>query len=356
LFISQPVWIFSLVLASIAVLLPIICAVFVIWQRNNQIVSVGQPIFLLLLCFGAVLSGCPIFIMALDSAPEEYAHLLNADSACIATLWLIYLGIIVTYLSLVCKLYRAYEVTKFKKGQRVLARHVIWPLVVSLAIMAGLLTAWTVSAPPTYELGCFDCPNDDWKDEVSDGGAFIFSQTGTPTTTNLEDEERIYGYCSWNPDYKLILSSLALFSSFLAMWMSWRTRKIREDVSDSRRVFQVMCFHFVLFILSITESFANKHQFTVYVLTPIVNQFLLAVSVVSILIFPKMYYCWYQDQHGRLPDGLRRLSGVVKISGVTEPTESNSVFPDETSGISSHERDVTSAFNISDASMQHATA
>jgi hypothetical protein len=93
-YISHAGWIASMVLGTIAVILPLAFCVFVFLYRNNHVFAVGQPPFLYLSCLGALLSGLSIFLFAFDASSGRSEE--TFDAACVATTWLSFSGIIVT--------------------------------------------------------------------------------------------------------------------------------------------------------------------------------------------------------------------------------------------------------------------
>lgn len=182
------------------------------------------------------------------------------------------------------------------------------------------MVAWMITDPPKHRIDCFDFPSSTSTGSVSGGGVLDAMKEPVEETVVLTaaptEIGQIYGSCKWNEAYKITLNALVLATLCLAVWMSWKTRKIREDVSDSRRIFQVLCFHFVIFVVSFVESI-NWNFYTSRFFTPIVLEFLFAVSVVVFLISPKIYFILYKQRHGKLPDGISTRSGTVTVTGVS---------------------------------------
>lgn len=281
------------VITTLAVLAALYGWFFVYKFRNNPIVSVGQPPFLYLICFGSILLSSSTYFTAFDESVGRTATAM--DKSCVAQKWFQYMGNIITYMSLFCKLWRVHKVTQFRRGQRILIQHVIAPLVVALVCAVGLLIAWTIQDPPNWSTQApVDTFGDGWHDEsVSicvEGSSIYFFATAT----------------------------LFFVAVGIALWMAWKTRHVREDISDSRRVCQALGAHVVLlilgFILSIVASVLQNA--TVYYAS---NFFLVIVgslTTVSFLVVPKIYYVRYEEKVGHLPDNMCSVGGNVHITGV----------------------------------------
>jgi hypothetical protein len=278
--------------------------VFIYLFRNNDIVKVGQPPFIYLLCFGSSLVGASLFFTAID---ESSGHSLDVlDFCCVASSWFSYIGSIIIYMALFCKLWRVQKVTRFRKGQVILVRHVIWPFVTMLLTVIGVLIAYTIKDPSH------------WTREDDMGS----------------EEQLTYGHCDRSSVYGFVLDGLVLASVFMVLWMSCLTRDVPESISDSRRVRQTLCWQAVLGIMSflvliLSNILESSPSFYTGLL---VLDFFSAILAVAFVVVPKIYYVHVQQTTGHLPSGVRR-QGTVRVTGVTPPIVPKSVLIAGVSGV-----------------------
>ena len=94
-------FIMSVVFASFAILFSIGCCYFVYYFRKNRIVSVGQPEFLYVACFGAFLIAVGSMFLGFDESNGWDEKKL--DRKCITMTWCHYLGNLVVYMALFSK-------------------------------------------------------------------------------------------------------------------------------------------------------------------------------------------------------------------------------------------------------------
>jgi hypothetical protein len=290
----------AIVLGIISTAFAIGLWIFVCCHRNNPIVSIGQPPFLYLICFGSLLMSSSLFFEGgiIDYFGQVPQYTLN--NICIIKLWLQDVGIIIVYMSLFCKLWRAEQVTQFRRGNTVHVHHVIGPLFVILIIQIGLLIGHTIVTPPYWT----DVPMrpHDFDDPLRMETCYQF---------NFDDPINVI----FNASSLILL----VVCEIITMWMACKTRNLREDISDSWRVFQTMCFQFFVTIPYALLIHGVIPARDLYYLIEIGYPFLLAMSSTGFIIIPKMYIVWYKNKYGQLPDYVQSSVGigrvVVNISG-----------------------------------------
>ena len=91
----------GLSLASVALLVIVISAIWVFLHHSHSVVIAAQPPFLYVLCVGSILTTTVIFIDSFDEGSGWDDAML--DRVCIAIPWLLSLGHIVTYSALFTK-------------------------------------------------------------------------------------------------------------------------------------------------------------------------------------------------------------------------------------------------------------
>jgi len=90
------------ILCAIIVLSSIGLMVWIWWYRTNPVVIAGQPIFLMMICFGTLLMGSAIIPLSIDDETGQRA----ADIACMCAPWLINVGFTVAFSALFSKTWR----------------------------------------------------------------------------------------------------------------------------------------------------------------------------------------------------------------------------------------------------------
>jgi len=187
--------------------------VFVYVCRQNRNISLAQPVYLYSIGFGSLVT--------------SLLNIFKIWHCCTGIIWCYFLGQIVTPSALFCKLWRVEKVTQFRRKQQIFAIHVIWPFITSLFIAMTILSLWTAIDPPTY-----------------------ISGSNNSNNYNNNDQDRVEwgtgGHCNYrqkNGLFFTLMITINIISQLIAVWMAYKTRYIREDVSDSKRIFQVFLAH-----------------------------------------------------------------------------------------------------------------
>jgi len=354
------------VLALTSTLISFLAMVFVIAYRGNKIVTVGQPFFLCMICFGALLISISLYFDAgsIEEIPGITWTVL--DRLCILQQWCMYTGTLTVLLGLFCKLWRAEQVCQFRKGKKVLVKHVIWPFVAIIALEFILLIAATSICPPKWgEIAM--TPFADGKNPFamdSTNSTSTSTNTNTNTTgmelrvdniflrdvdmdsensTNsigmeeiltLEDDmdsakSDMMPKCLVQPlpiqvAQQAISQGLIVMCRVVVIWMAYQTRNIPEDLVDTKRVYYLMVCHIALYIPYLLLKYGVIPSGMFYHYFEIVFPFLMSVTSVGFLVFPKVYCVFYQKKYGRLPNSVRSTftgGSKVHISGTISATK-----------------------------------
>jgi hypothetical protein len=279
------------IMASLSVLLALGACWFIWKYRKNSIVSIGQPPFLYMVCFGSILISSSTCFTAFDEGNGRTRAAL--DASCVAQIWFYSIGNIVVYMTLFCKLWRVHRVTQFRRAQRILVQHVIGPFVIIILGAIGILIAWTIQNPPR------------WGSDV-----FYSMDDGTATVS--------YGICSSGTGlYSFAMSMLLILSMVIALWMSCKTKNIREDISDSRRVCQTLCCQLIFGLLTLVMVVVayTLQNITLLQLTDAIV-ILSSLTAIGFLVVPKIYYVRFELKTGHLPEGLTRVGGTTRVTGL----------------------------------------
>ena len=190
-----------------------------------------------MICFGSFLLSVSLYFEAgmIEDIPNIPWEVL--DKLCVFQFCCLYCGILIVLVAIICKLWRAEKVFQFRKGQKVLVRHVLWPMVFILVAEFALLITATFVSPPS------------WGEVLMDP----FDKAMMNTNITLVDSSEKIPRCFAMPDpaeTALRVSShiLILVALILVLWMAYHTRDIPEEVVDTKRVYYLMICHFLLYI------------------------------------------------------------------------------------------------------------
>jgi hypothetical protein len=163
-YIDQALIIAGLVLFSLQATLSLGSIVWTVAYRQNSIVKVSQPIFLILFSVGCLIMALSIIPM---SAQTEYRYVQDentgellldepnpeirrTDAACMASVWLWGCGFALTFSALFAKIYRAYRI--FHKAQNcervsIKAKDVVFIVVGMVSFQVAFLIIWQTVSP-----------------------------------------------------------------------------------------------------------------------------------------------------------------------------------------------------------------
>jgi 7 transmembrane sweet-taste receptor of 3 GCPR len=95
--------VFGFALSSVIILCALSFSAWSIVQRKTQVVKASQPVFLVMVCVGAIVFGSSLFPLGFD---ERLASVQTCSRACISTPWLLALGWTIMFSGLFAKLRR----------------------------------------------------------------------------------------------------------------------------------------------------------------------------------------------------------------------------------------------------------
>ena len=305
----------TFVFATVLVVMAAFCLGFIYRYRQHIIVSVGQPFFLGLVCIGVIFSSIGLYLSAVVEAGVPTRDEGREDMVCVAQSWFYAMGSITVYMALVCKLWRVFRLTRSFQRRKIKAKHAVAPLVFMAVASVAVLIAWTIVDPPTWEQHAFSISGIEG-DEI---GATFTIQT--------------IGFCDTGVSFSYSLTGLTALAVLSALIMAWKTRNIREDLTDSRRIFQTLLCHFLLFLVVIGGTIGSVflESYALYYFSTDVASFLSNFATLALLIVPKIYYVVYERKTGELParaktgQGIQQIGlgqGQVHITGLTLPPNS----------------------------------
>jgi len=308
---GAPRWMLIPWCVSIALntLVAVVGLIFVNFFRNKPIVAMGQPPMLSIICLGTLLyTAGDVVLMAASFVTGLTSQAL--DRLCSCSEWLHFMGVVTTLTILLCKLYRAHKVVQFRRGQIILARHFFGPFVLSIFLSVGILTASQILSPKEH---------------------FIFQYGDDPETMVT------FAYC-WKCSVGLSIVLYFYWIKSFVIWLlqigilafAWKLRKVNEDIGDARRILwwgilntintavahildAVFCYSF--------EDLDEMQKLVGSLFVWRIHNIFYVVSTVGFLIFPRMYYVYYEKVHGNLPEHVQLYgAGRVHVSLPTRTT------------------------------------
>ena len=149
-YIGRTVRAVGLSMAGFVLLLSLAFAIWTALKRDVHIVKAAQPVFLLLLCFGAFIMGATIILIGID---DDIADERTCDLACMAAPWLASVGFTLMFAALSSKTWRVNRLFGRTNMQRVKVSvaDVMAPLVILMTINLIVLSVWTAVSPLTWE-------------------------------------------------------------------------------------------------------------------------------------------------------------------------------------------------------------
>ena len=231
---------------------------------------------------------------SIEEIPEIKWKVL--DRLCVLQLWCMYCGMLIVLVALICKLWRAEKACQFRKGQTILVQHVLWPLAIIIVTEFVLLLTATFVCPPAWGEVLID-PFD----------AAVLNNTSMLdlNITSVDTSDKL-PKCFASPlpavtALKASSHALIVVAQIVVIWMAYQTRKIPEDIVDTKRVYYLMVCHFILYVPFLLLEYGVIPCGRAFHYFSLVFPFLFSVTSVGFLVFPKVYYIFYYKRNGRLP-------------------------------------------------------
>ena len=231
------------------------------------------------------------------------------DDTCVAELWCRNIGNVCVRMAIFCKLWRAYKVAKFRKNQIVMPRHVIGPFIVMMVAVIIVTICQTVLDPPGWREKEIPSLNNTTIGMCLPSGLELSKDS--QMVPNEMSEAVSGSRFLW---IEITYTILTFLSLVVVLAMAYVTRKLPQDISDSRRVFQAVfstllltAFMYALFWVGVGVNSYGLSAFSRSLIF-----FFDATVFVGFLVVPKIYKVWLQKREtsqssseeikGRLPN------------------------------------------------------
>lgn len=272
--------------------------------RKTPIVAMAQPKLLMIMLIGILSFEIAAIFLTLPSLPNANSRFsIGMDVSCDLYEWFWFLGHCTVHAILICKLYRTYKVVQFRRGQKILARHVFGPFALILSVPMGVLLAKQILFPTRVE---------ELKSEV------------TGETIQVCDFGRTHGQLTFYLSQQLIYFLLTLS----VMAFACKLRNVDEEIGDTRRIISLCVLNIITYAAFGTSFLTIEHfrndlgevfTFQVEMLAFALLDFYHMVSSPMVLVFPRIYYVWYERTYGELPENVQMYgAGRVRVEIVTK--------------------------------------
>ena len=207
---SEGARITGLVFMALSIVPAVGLGIWVVAKRQDSVVKAMQPIFLLLLCVGTIISDCAVVPLGVT---DENTSMDDIEGVCLAAPWLTHLGGVVVLSALFSKLWRVNLIFHAEGFQRkvVTVVDVLKPFGILLGLNLVLLIVISTVDPPTWVREPIDESN--------------------PYST--------VGYCTYD-GWGLLAEFLLGIINFVALIMlcvqAYRARDIKSEFSEARGV------------------------------------------------------------------------------------------------------------------------
>lgn len=225
-------------------------------------------------------------------------------------------------MAIFCKLWRAYKVAQFRKNQIILPKHVIGPFVVMLMAVIAVTIAETILNPPVWHAKVVP--------GIGNTGSCFPPASNATSIGDLKSKSLIDNPYIW---IEITEHSLQLVCLIMMLLMAYKARRIPENISDSRKVFQAVFTSLFLSFLMIGLDWVGRQisNMSMLIFARSLRPFFDAILYVGFLVVPKIYIVWRDKRSrmgsdvtdGRIPNSILSTSraesgggGRVYVRGV----------------------------------------
>ena len=289
----MPQWllVFGHTIMSLVFLCAFSCIAWTFYHWKDAVVLISQPDFLLLICFGSILSSSSIIPISMQAGVSE--DTLLVDGACIAIPWLYSSGWILQYSSLFAKTFRMHTLVSNSSSMR---RVTVTAIGMGKIVLIALLVNWAVLIPWTV------LDPLEWQREYL--GIDVDERSGVVTISSV-------GKCTCNNfgAWAGSLLSFHLVIMIAANLLLWQLRSVSDRYQEAKYVALAtfLALEFLILGLPILISVGDSTEARHLVLVCIIS---LNDLVLLLMIFvPKMYF-----QRKGLPEGFSVHQTIIRAN------------------------------------------
>mmetsp|Transcript_4208 Transcript_4208/g.6153 ORF Transcript_4208/g.6153 Transcript_4208/m.6153 type:complete len:975 (-) Transcript_4208:117-3041(-) len=273
---------FAYVGVSIVWLLSTFFIYWIIKNKEDPVVRIGQPEFLVLICVGAIISSSSVIFLSLQAGNEEDTKW--ASMGCMTAPFLYGIGWVIEYSSMSAKTYRLFKMMNNPRMQRIkITAYDMYKIVVgALVLDVIVLGTWAIVSPLEY----------------------VRRESSKNVYDGLETIET-YGECAMTDDYSVFcfagpligLHGLLMIATNYLLYM---VRNVEGRYQEQKYVAMASAYAFEVLVIGIPVLVAvqDSVETRFIVLSSIV--FLSDIGILCFVFIPKMMFL----KEG-LPEGVR---------------------------------------------------
>ena len=244
-------------------------------RRSEKVVRYSQPMFLVMIAFGCVVSSCAIILLTKQDADGEDAEdaKVAADFACMSLPWFYSMGFVLSFAPLYCKMWKVVEVfvkaVAELKVTRIKASQLVGMIFVLVVVDGSILAAWTATNPLAY----------------------------TRTALSVDGKGRVlesYGSCLPQDSSGPLWIFVALIASFHfcllvgACFIAYKARNVSSAFSESKWIAICLVSNLQIFVigLPVLAIVADDPEANFFIRAMII--FLNDLSVLLLIFLPKL--------------------------------------------------------------------
>jgi len=231
--------------------------------------------------------------------------------------WFMYIGYATTYTALLCKIYRIKLITDqpLRRGLKVLPKHVAGPYILAMVVAFGSLIVWTVLDPYHYE--------------VLETDPLAQENLGTCSVVMFLHTWQLSTY-TWI--FMLIFEFFMSVIVITLVVLAYQIRNINPELGDSQRIFRLVIFFMVskimwvisIIILRSIKSIEGSTRYVILNFLFVLGLFIDSVGIICCMVLPRMYFVWYQQKHGHLPEHVQMFgTGTIRINDASGNNNNN---------------------------------
>lgn len=242
------------------------CIVWTIYMRNYTIVKASQPLLLVLVGVGTIVSSMTIFAMTIDDIvgpPAGDGDNNRANGACIAQTWFYGIGFAITYCSMIVKLRRVGKIfqhaAQMKKARGVSMGSTFASLLALLSVEVIVLIVWT--------------------------------STDTLRFVRPEDSP-LNGACE-SSNARAFVIILALYHLLLLLYgarLSYRCRKVNGVFAETKYLSLAMIGNLQVLLLALPVIVLTADDAATSMFIRSIAVFINDFSTTALIFCPKMYF------------------------------------------------------------------
>jgi len=273
-------------------------------NKNDSVIKIGQPEFLFFICVGAMISSSTIIPLTLAEA-DDGEDTSAASRNCQAIPFLYSIGWVLMYSSLTAKSYRLTMVAAAANSMSrvtVTAKRMYKIIVGFLVLDAIILITWQVVDPLMYV-----------RTELTKS---IDEETGIITIETV-------GHCSCDLLWNFLGPIIAIHVSLMIMTnvLLWRVRNISDRYQEQKFVALASIYICELLLLGVPILVAVQDSAAARYIVIAGVIFLTDTGVLSFIFIPKIKY-----QNEGLPEGVTVAQSMRNVSTAGEPRSRFSAY------------------------------